>query len=105
MSTGKDDNTIAQKFEKTVIDSLTFPGDTSPEVGSLFSPEFLENNSGFGSFEEFVSSYDGELDLDGEGKSLTPPDFDDHVRKNTDFASWQEMRQQAEVDWMNENFN
>lgn len=87
--------------EEELNRTLTGPGVDHVGIRDLFPEPFMRENTRFDSIEGFVR--DASMDPAGE-EPLTPV-IDDFVRGTTDFGSWSEMRQKAELAWMKRQFS
>lgn len=83
-------------LEEAVNRTLTVPGVDRVDLRDLFPASFMREHTRFDSIEAFVR----EASLDPPGDEPVTPVIDDFVRGTTEFASWGEMRQQAEITWM-----
>jgi len=82
--------------EDEVNRTLTVPGVDRVPVEELFPGGFMREHTRFESFREFVA----EASRDPAGDEALTPVIDDFVRGTTQFGSWSEMRQKAELAWM-----
>lgn len=87
--------------EEEVNQTLSVPGVDRVDLRDLFPASFMRENTRFDSIDAFVR----EASLDPPGDEPITPVIDDFVRGTTDFASWSEMRQQAELGWMRREFS
>lgn len=83
--------------------TITVPGDPDLTLDELFSAEFMEENTEYGSFDPFLEDSPCEYDPAADVSEILGPQLDDFVMSHSGFGSWQQMRQQAEVNWMNEH--
>ncbi len=63
--------------------------------------DFVNEHTDYNTFEDFLIA----SELISEGEEITEEilnsnDFDEHVKKNTSFGSWQDMLQTASVEYM-----
>lgn len=57
----------------------------------LFSSTFMNKNTQFNSFEEFLSAGGFEVNSQEDFEAIPDDDMDTHVAKTTKFNSWDEM--------------
>jgi hypothetical protein len=98
---GQNLEALHDKLEQYLQESLNVPGGTEPTLTGLFSRSFMEENTEFETIEDFLEQSTVVVEESTPVPELLDGEFDDFVRSRTDFGSWQSMRQQAEVDWMN----
>jgi hypothetical protein len=92
---------LKDRLESYLQDSLNVPGGTEPVLEDLFSESFMQENSEFVSLDDFLKESPVTYEESASVPELLDGAFDDFARKTTEFGSWQAMRQQAEVNWMN----
>lgn len=87
---------LRDKLGSWVKNSISVPGVSDPDIDEIFPTEFLEENTDFSDLEEFL----GEAPFNLEDGDFIGPEVDDFIDDRTEFASWQEFQQTAEVEWM-----
>lgn len=87
---------IRDKLRNWMQQSISLPGESDPALTDLLSNEFIRENTEFGELDDFLKNAPIQL----EGETLIGPEMDDFVDRNSDFTSWQELQQKAEVRWM-----
>lgn len=88
-------------LEQEVNKTLTVPGVERVPVQELFPDEFMREYTRFESIRAFVEA----ASRDPSGDEPITPVIDDFVRGSTEFGSWSEMRQKAELGWMKRNLS
>jgi hypothetical protein len=68
-------------------------------LGELFNPAFMRGCSRFGTFQELLDASPFTVRSAEDFKAIPDAEWDAHVRQNTRYSSWQEMRQAAVVEW------
>lgn len=92
---------LMRALEEQVNKTLLNPNERTVPLDKLFPDEFMREHTRYDSIRSFVR--EASLDPgDGDEHVLTPV-LDDLVRGTTDFSSWSEMRQRAELRWMDEH--
>lgn len=62
-------------------------------LSDLMDPEFMEENSSHSSIDEFLNQFN--LPSADDFKSIPPKELDEHVKRETNFSSWEEMLKAA----------
>lgn len=83
-------------LEEELNRTLAVPGVDRVGIRDLFPEAFMRENTRFDSIEAFVR----DASMDPAGDEPLTPVIDDFVRGTTEFGSWSEMRQKAEIAWM-----
>jgi len=96
-------HSLKSQLESLIHHTLSVPGGTEPELDALFTREFMEANTNFSSLDGFLEASPLNAQSDGAPEDLIGDRTEDFVREQTEFGSWPEMRQQAEVEWMKDN--
>ena len=70
-------------------------------LNDIMTDDFVNEHTDYNTFEDFLIA----SELISEGEEITEEilnsnDFDEHVKKNTSFGSWQDMLQTASVEYM-----
>jgi hypothetical protein len=92
-------NIILTRIEET----LTVPGADDLTIDEFFPDPFMAENTSHESFAAFLEASPCEYSPADSISEILGPELDDFVRETTEFGSWQEMQQTAEVNWMNEH--
>ena len=66
--------------------------DYEPTLHERFSPEFMERFTDYETFIEFVEDGGWQVMTEDEFWAIPDAEFEPHVRANTPFLSWDEMR-------------
>lgn len=90
---------ILKQMEATI----SVPGDPDLTLEDLFPEGFMRENTEFEDFDGFLKDSPCKYDPAADVSKILGPELDDFVISHSDFGSWQQMRQQAEVKWMNEH--
>ena len=90
---------ILRQMEATI----NVPGDPDITLEGLFPEQFMRENTEYDNFDSFLEESPCEYDPAADVSEILGPELDDFVLSHSDFGSWQQMRQQAEVKWMNEH--
>lgn len=88
--------TLREKLGNWVEDSISVPGASDPDIDAIFPAEFIEENTDFADLAEFLRAAPFNL----EDEEFIGPEVDDFIDERTEYASWQEFQQTAEVEWM-----
>ena len=74
-------------------------GEHKVPLTELYSNNFVRRVSNFSSFEELLQA--GGYDIKSEADFTAIPDdeWDEHVRANTRFDSWRDMKEEASSEW------
>lgn len=91
-----DAQTIKQAIREDINQSLTIPGVEDVDVDEMFTEQFISENTEFSTVNEFAKAYGSEIE-DGD---VLGPELDDFVQSHSDFGSWNNMRQQAEMGFL-----
>ncbi len=101
-----DDQSI-QRLKKMILtrieQTLTVAGASDLTIDEFFPETFMKENTSHESFEAFLEESPIEYSPADSVSEILGPELDDFVLKTTEFGSWQEMQQTAEVNWMNEH--
>ena len=92
-------NLILTRIERT----LTMPEASDLTIEEFFPETFMEENTSFASLDAFLRAAPCEYSPADSVSEIFGPELDDFVAEKTEFGSWQEMQQTAEVNWMNEH--
>lgn len=87
---------LRRELENWLKDSISVPGVSDPSLGDIITDEFIRENTDVEDLEAFL----GEAPFNRDAGDLIGPEMDDFVDERTEFASWQELQQTAEVEWM-----
>lgn len=90
---------ILKQMEATI----SVPGDPNLTLEDLFPGQFMRENTEYEDFDTFLDESPCEYDPAADVSEILGPKLDDFVMSHSNFGSWQQMRQQAEVKWMNEH--
>jgi hypothetical protein len=91
-----DTQQVIEAIREDINQSLTLPGVEDVDVDAMFSDTFMAENTEFDTVEAFAEQYADQLD-DGD---VLGPRLDDFIQSHSDFGSWNNMRQQAEIGFM-----
>lgn len=90
-------------FNTVEIDIDNLSDDRSTFHEQIFSDDFIDKYTlRLSSFEEFIS--ESPADLDDES-SFRKDDFEEFVKNNTFFDSWEEMKKKASEEWIASEVN
>lgn len=89
-----DDLLLELKGQKTVQED---PDHVA--LKELFNAAFMRKHSSFSSFEEFAEKGNFQIETYEDIDNIPDELFDRHVSRETDFADWKSMLDQANVDY------
>lgn len=90
---------ILKQMEATI----SVPGDPDLTLEDLFPADFMRENTEYGDVDSFLRESPCEYSAAEDVSEILGPELDDFVMSSSGFGSWQQMRQEAEVKWMNEH--
>lgn len=67
------------------------------KLTELLTDSFIRNNSNYSSLQNMVDSFSGEIDSE---KGFESKEWDEFVRTQSKFNSWEEMLQAAHDEWV-----
>jgi hypothetical protein len=91
---------LEKQIDKLVRNAASLDENDSVPFDSLFTPSFMIEHTQFDSFDGFLDN--GGFDVNSEADFEAIPDdvFDEYVRENSSFDSWQDMLNQAGVEYL-----
>lgn len=90
---------LREQIREEINRSLTLPGVDEIDLETMFPAPFIEENTEFDSFEQFLSKY---RETAGPENPIGPA-LDDFIQSHTSFGAWNNMRQQAEMKFMEDH--
>jgi len=69
------------------------------QFSERFNPTFMTNHTSFSSFDEMVKKSPFKVESQQDFEAIPDAAWDDYVRKNTKFSSWQEMLSKASEEY------
>lgn len=74
-------------------------GQHSVPLSELFPDEFMLRNTEFGSIDELFEASGFRVDTEEDFASIPDDDLDVFITEHTRFASWEEMKNAAALQW------
>ena len=92
---------VQDKLNKIAQTAKEFEEGKNISLNDIMTDDFVNEHTDYNTFEDFLIA----SELISEGEEITEEilnsnDFDEHVKKNTSFGSWQDMLQTASVEYM-----
>jgi len=66
----------------------------------LFTPSFMRKNTKFGSFEDFLTAGNFNVESQEDFEAIPDDEMDQHVIKNTKFKNWPTMLETASSEYL-----
>lgn len=66
----------------------------------LFSPDFMQRHSSHADFESLLKAGGYEVNSQEDFEAIPDEEWEEHIRRHTQFSSWQEMQETAAGAWM-----
>ncbi|NHN50022.1 hypothetical protein G9464_20855 [Halostella sp. JP-L12] len=74
-------------------------GEHELTLEELFTPDFMQRHTDFGTIEEFFESSPWTIDSEEDLEAIPDDEFNDYVDEHTDFNNGEEMQSQAGEEW------
>lgn len=91
-----DTQQVIEAIREDINQSLTLPGVEDVDVEEMFSATFMAENTEFKDVGTFAERYADQL----EEEDVLGPQLDDFIQSHSSFGSWNNMRQQAEMGFL-----
>lgn len=98
MSNGFDD--LEKQLDKISKAAKDLEGTQSVDISLLLTSKFLRKHSRFSSFSELLEAGNFQVNSQEEFEAIPESDFDEHIRKTTDFSSWEKMLEAASEEYI-----
>ncbi len=73
-------------------------------LSDLFNKEFMKEHTSFESFDKLLTA-GGYGTTTEEFEAIPDDEFDDYIRKHTDFDNWKEMQESAITEYMDSHLS
>jgi len=74
-------------------------GDQEVPISDLFTDDFMETHTSFGSLDEFFEQSPWDVESDEDIEAIPQDEMDDYVAENTDFPHTEGMTSKAGSEW------
>jgi hypothetical protein len=80
-------------------------GEHSVSLESLFPDEFISAHTNFPTLEGFLTSSEFDISSQEAFEAVPDDEWDEFVKSESDFSSWQEMMEAAVALWVSNNLD
>ena len=85
---------------KNTMDKIESLDGTQVDFNELFTIEFMQNHAGVSSFDKFLKQGNFKVETQEDFEAIPDDVFDNYVKENTDFSSWEEMSDAATDEYL-----
>lgn len=96
----KSDLTGFDKLEKNIS---KLSSTNSVSLGELMNPRFISSCSQYSNFEELIEASGFKVESEEDFAAILDQDWEEFIQKNTSYASWIEMQEDAGVSYVKDS--
>ena len=91
---------LAEQFGEMADNAEELEGENTVSFEDLFAEEFMRKYTDVTSFESFIEQSQWQVESEEDFEAIPEDEFDEYVKANSDFESWEDMFGTAAKEWI-----
>lgn len=90
---------LQKKLNDIAMRAEALEGEHEVSFEALFTPEFMMTNTQFSNFNDLLDASPFQVNLVEDFEAIPDAEFDEYISTVTNFASWEEMLEEATMQY------